>query len=58
MARAVNPLMQAGGGWSYKQTTPLLLAHAVKHHGWGFIPNQGTPPHSSMRPNKYVSWPN
>lgn len=43
MARAINPLIQANEKWSYRQTTPLLLAHAVKQHGWGFIPNQGTP---------------
>lgn len=41
MVRAVNPLIQAGERWSFRQTTPLLLAHAVKHYGWGFIPNQG-----------------
>ncbi|RPB15612.1 mitochondrial carrier [Morchella conica CCBAS932] len=44
MVRAVNPLIQAGERWSFRQTTPLLLAHAVKHYGWGFIPNQVLPP--------------
>ncbi|KAI5841865.1 mitochondrial carrier domain-containing protein [Morchella snyderi] len=44
MVRAVNPLIQANERWSFRQTTPLLLAHAVKHYGWGFIPNQVLPP--------------
>lgn len=43
-ARAINPRVQANLGWSWRVTTPALLAHAVKTHGWGFIPNQVLPP--------------
>lgn len=25
-------------------TTPVLLAHAIREHGWSFIPNQVLPP--------------
>ena len=42
--RAINPLIQAGEGWSWRTTSPALLAHAVRTHGWGFIPNQVLPP--------------
>ncbi|KAH0541869.1 hypothetical protein FGG08_003674 [Glutinoglossum americanum] len=43
-ARAINPRVQANDSWSWRVTTPGLLAHAVKTHGWGFIPNQVLPP--------------
>ncbi|KIW01057.1 uncharacterized protein PV09_07571 [Verruconis gallopava] len=43
-ARAINPRIQAGSSWSWHVTTPGLLAHAVKEHGWSFIPNQVLPP--------------
>ncbi|PWW74810.1 mitochondrial carrier [Tuber magnatum] len=42
--RAINPRVQANERWSLKQSTPGLLFHAVKHHGWKFIPNQVLPP--------------
>ncbi|KAL7275330.1 hypothetical protein RUND412_001732 [Rhizina undulata] len=44
VARAINPRVQANERWSFQQSTPGLLAHAVKHHGWGFIPRQVLPP--------------
>ncbi|KAI5800266.1 mitochondrial carrier domain-containing protein [Peziza echinospora] len=44
VARAINPRVQANEKWSLKMTTPGLLVHAVKHHGWSFIPNQVLPP--------------
>ena len=43
-ARAINPRIQAGGAWSWHTSTPGLLAHAIREHGWGFIPNQVMPP--------------
>lgn len=43
-ARAINPRVQAGENWSWRLTSPAILAHAVKTHGWGFIPNQLLPP--------------
>ncbi|KAF2202191.1 mitochondrial carrier [Delitschia confertaspora ATCC 74209] len=43
-ARAINPHVQAELGWSWRMTTPALLAHAIKTEGWGFIPNQVLPP--------------
>ncbi|KAF2417234.1 putative mitochondrial carrier protein [Tothia fuscella] len=43
-ARAINPRVQAGQPWSWKTSTPGLLAHAVKTQGWSFIPNQILPP--------------
>lgn len=37
--------MQANeGAWSWRITTPALLAHAVKERGWRFIPNEVLPP--------------
>ncbi|KAF2476757.1 mitochondrial carrier [Lindgomyces ingoldianus] len=43
-ARAINPHVQAELGWSWRMTTPALLAHAVRAEGWSFIPNQVLPP--------------
>ncbi|KAI9777004.1 MAG: hypothetical protein M1839_009148 [Geoglossum umbratile] len=43
-ARAINPRVQANDPWSWRVSTPGLLAHAVKTHGWGFIPDQVLPP--------------
>ncbi|KAF2805318.1 mitochondrial carrier protein-like protein [Mytilinidion resinicola] len=43
-ARAINPRVQANLGWSWKVSTPALLAHAVKTYGWRFLPNQVLPP--------------
>lgn len=43
--RAINPLFNAANAkWSWKTTTPGILAHAVKTYGWSFIPNQVLPP--------------
>ena len=45
--RAINPLLQnaaATSRWSWRTTTPGILAHAVKMYGWRFIPNQVLPP--------------
>ncbi|KAI9759374.1 MAG: hypothetical protein M4579_002363 [Chaenotheca gracillima] len=44
LARAINPRVQASERWSWRTSTVGLLAHAVKLHGWGFIPNQVLPP--------------
>ncbi|KAF8426603.1 mitochondrial carrier domain-containing protein [Tirmania nivea] len=44
VARAINPRVHANERWSLRLSTPGLLVHAVKHHGWGFIPNQVLPP--------------
>ncbi|KAF8439155.1 mitochondrial carrier domain-containing protein [Terfezia claveryi] len=44
VARAINPRVQANERWSLRLSTPGLLVHAVKHHGWRFIPNQVLPP--------------
>ena len=43
-ARAINPYVQANERWSWRVSTPGLLAHAIKEHGWGFLPNQVLPP--------------
>lgn len=43
-ARAINPHIQAEARWSWRMTTPALLAHAVRTEGWSFIPNQVLPP--------------
>ncbi|KAI9669124.1 MAG: hypothetical protein M1831_000716 [Alyxoria varia] len=43
-AREINPRIQSNERWSWRITTPGLLAHAIKEHGWGFIPNQVLPP--------------
>ncbi|GAB7356009.1 hypothetical protein MBLNU459_g6633t1 [Dothideomycetes sp. NU459] len=42
--RAINPLVQAGSKWSWRMSTPGILAYAIKVHGWKFIPNQVLPP--------------
>ena len=43
--RAINPVFKASPQqWSWRLTTPAILAHAVKTYGWGFIPNQVLPP--------------
>ncbi|KAI9807511.1 MAG: hypothetical protein M1825_005451 [Sarcosagium campestre] len=44
LARAVNPRIQAKEPWSLRMSTPALLAHAVRTHGWAFVPNQILPP--------------
>jgi hypothetical protein len=43
-ARAINPHIQAEARWTWRMTTPALLAHAVRTEGWGFIPKQVLPP--------------
>lgn len=43
-ARAINPHFQAQARWTWRMTTPALLAHAVRTEGWSFIPNQVLPP--------------
>lgn len=43
-ARAINPYLKETAGWSWRMTTPALLAHAIRTEGWGFIPNQVLPP--------------
>jgi hypothetical protein len=42
--RALNPRVQANTGWHWRVSTPAVLAHAVKTHGWGFLHNQVLPP--------------
>ncbi|TKA68653.1 hypothetical protein B0A49_05501 [Cryomyces minteri] len=41
---AVNPRIQANESWSWRMSTPGVLAHAVKTYGWSFIPNNVLPP--------------
>lgn len=43
-ARAINPHISADARWSWRMTTPAVLAHAIRTEGWGFIPNQVLPP--------------
>jgi hypothetical protein len=43
-ARAINPHLAETAGWSWRMTTPALLAHAIRTEGWSFIPNQVLPP--------------
>ncbi|KAF2000157.1 mitochondrial carrier protein-like protein [Amniculicola lignicola CBS 123094] len=43
-ARAINPHFTEAARWSWRMTTPALLAHAVRTEGWRFIPNQVLPP--------------
>lgn len=43
-ARAINPEYQAAKGWSWRMSTPGVLAYAVRQHGFSFIPNQVLPP--------------
>jgi len=48
--RAINPLYQNAAlppiaqRWSWRTTTPGILAHAIRTHGWSFLPNQVLPP--------------
>jgi hypothetical protein len=42
-ARAINPHV-AAQKWSWRMTTPAILAHAIRTEGWGFIPKQVLPP--------------
>lgn len=43
-ARAINPRVQAGESWSWRMTSPVILAHAIRQQGWRFIPDQVLPP--------------
>ena len=43
-ARAINPHLSAQTRWSWRMTTPAVLAHAIRTEGWSFIPNQVLPP--------------
>lgn len=43
-ARAINPHVAAQASWSWRMTTPAVLAHAVRVQGWAFIPKQVLPP--------------
>ncbi|KAK3110009.1 hypothetical protein LTR53_016148 [Teratosphaeriaceae sp. CCFEE 6253] len=43
-AKAINPHIKAGERWSWRMTSPALLASAVQHQGWSFLPNQVLPP--------------
>lgn len=43
-ARAINPHITAQAKWSWRMTTPAVLAHAIRTEGWAVIPNQVLPP--------------
>ncbi|TKA23704.1 hypothetical protein B0A50_06540 [Salinomyces thailandicus] len=43
-ARAINPRVQAGEAWTWRMSSPALLASAVHRYGWSFLPNQVLPP--------------
>jgi hypothetical protein len=43
-ARSINPHVLAGAKWSWRMTTPAVLAHAIRTEGWAFIPKQVLPP--------------
>jgi hypothetical protein len=43
-ARAINPHITAEAKWSWRMTTPAVLAHAIRTEGWAFIPKQVLPP--------------
>ncbi|KAL8844040.1 MAG: hypothetical protein Q9176_001446 [Flavoplaca citrina] len=43
-ARAINPSVQASEAWSWRMSSAGLLTHAVRTHGWAFIPNHIIPP--------------
>ncbi|KAK9321103.1 mitochondrial carrier domain-containing protein [Lipomyces orientalis] len=43
--RAINPAVAASLPWKFHTHSSIaLLRHAVKEHGWSFIPNQVLPP--------------
>lgn len=43
-ARALNPHLAADARWSWRTTTPAVLAYAVRTEGWAFLPKQLLPP--------------
>jgi hypothetical protein len=53
-ARAINPHITAQAKWSWRMTTPAVLAHAIRTEGWAFIPKQVLPP--LMANTWYVVW--
>ncbi len=42
-AKSISPAAQTGH-WSWRSTTPGLLANAIKLYGWRFVPEQLAPP--------------
>ena len=42
-AKSISPDAQAGR-WSWRSTTPGLLANAIRLYGWRFVPEQLAPP--------------
>ncbi|KAK9473472.1 mitochondrial carrier domain-containing protein [Dipodascopsis tothii] len=43
--RAINPVFNSKAPWRFRTHSSLaLMAHAVRTHGWSFIPNQVLPP--------------
>lgn len=42
-ARSLNPASNSGK-FSWRATTPGILAHAIKTYGWRFVPEQVLPP--------------
>ncbi|KAK9370531.1 mitochondrial carrier domain-containing protein [Lipomyces kononenkoae] len=43
--RAINPAVAASLPWKFRTHSSIaLLTHAIKEHGWSFIPNQVLPP--------------
>jgi hypothetical protein len=42
-AKSISPAAQAGR-WSWRSTTPGLLANAIRVYGWRFVPEQLAPP--------------
>lgn len=42
--RAINPRILKGEAWSWRTSSPMLLASAVRQHGWGFIGGFVVPP--------------
>ncbi|KAH8691098.1 putative mitochondrial carrier protein [Talaromyces proteolyticus] len=53
-ARAINPRV-GQEKWSLHTTTPGLLAHAVRLHGWKFLPNQVLPLYSPILPSTFIA---
>jgi hypothetical protein len=43
-ARAINPNFKVGQAWSWRMSSPVLLASAIHRHGWSFVPNHILPP--------------
>ncbi|KAF2675173.1 putative mitochondrial carrier protein [Microthyrium microscopicum] len=43
-ARAIHPHYKSGQSWSWRVSTPGLLANAIRTEGWMFLPKQLFPP--------------